>query len=129
MADAKPRKARRAALGTAALVLVWLFGVWPNSHTNTSAAAVVAESLAAGNGHDAGGGTRERWNVGTFQPSILPSYRLERHLAPAAAYGHHPRGLALPHPPRHRPRRDRGGGRRRPGKGAVEDERRPVAAR
>src|SRR5213593_3139107 len=29
MADAKPRKARRVALGTAALALVWLFGVWP----------------------------------------------------------------------------------------------------
>jgi monofunctional biosynthetic peptidoglycan transglycosylase len=29
MADAKPRKARRVALGTAALALAWLFGVWP----------------------------------------------------------------------------------------------------
>jgi monofunctional biosynthetic peptidoglycan transglycosylase len=29
MADAKPRKVRRAALGTVALALVWLFGVWP----------------------------------------------------------------------------------------------------
>src|SRR6266513_772971 len=29
MADAKPRKARAAALGTAGLALVWLLGVWP----------------------------------------------------------------------------------------------------
>src|SRR5436190_4767928 len=29
MADAKPRKARAAALGTALLVLVWVLGVWP----------------------------------------------------------------------------------------------------
>src|SRR5881409_3398497 len=29
MADAKPRKWRRGALGTGGLVLVWLFGVWP----------------------------------------------------------------------------------------------------
>src|SRR5467141_2030581 len=29
MADAKPRKLRRVALGTAGVVLVWLFGVWP----------------------------------------------------------------------------------------------------
>src|SRR6266699_6125665 len=29
MADAKPRKARAAALGTALLALVWLLGVWP----------------------------------------------------------------------------------------------------
>src|SRR5881296_4463961 len=29
MADAKPRKLRRVALGTTGLVLVWLFGVWP----------------------------------------------------------------------------------------------------
>ena len=29
MTDAKPRNARHLALGTAALVLVWLFGVWP----------------------------------------------------------------------------------------------------
>jgi monofunctional glycosyltransferase len=29
MADAKPRKARRVALGTAALALAWLFAVWP----------------------------------------------------------------------------------------------------
>ena len=29
MADAKPRNLRRVALGTAGLVLVWLFGVWP----------------------------------------------------------------------------------------------------
>jgi monofunctional biosynthetic peptidoglycan transglycosylase len=29
MADAKPRNARAAALGTAGLALVWLFGVWP----------------------------------------------------------------------------------------------------
>src|SRR5882724_11822494 len=29
MADAKPRKLRRVALGTAGVVLVWLFAVWP----------------------------------------------------------------------------------------------------
>src|SRR5439155_138128 len=29
MADAKPRKARAAALGTAGLALVWVLGVWP----------------------------------------------------------------------------------------------------
>src|SRR5881296_2432900 len=29
MADGKPRKARRVALGTLAVALVWLFGVWP----------------------------------------------------------------------------------------------------
>jgi monofunctional glycosyltransferase len=29
MADAKPRKARRVALGAAAVALAWLFGVWP----------------------------------------------------------------------------------------------------
>src|SRR2546427_11716178 len=29
MADAKPRKVRRVALGMAALALGWLFGVWP----------------------------------------------------------------------------------------------------
>src|SRR5438094_5191775 len=29
MADAKPRNLRRAALGTAGVVLVWLFAVWP----------------------------------------------------------------------------------------------------
>jgi monofunctional glycosyltransferase len=29
MADAKPRNLRRMALGTAGVVLVWLFGVWP----------------------------------------------------------------------------------------------------
>src|SRR6266480_5992657 len=29
MADAKPRKARAAALGTALLALVWVLGVWP----------------------------------------------------------------------------------------------------
>jgi monofunctional biosynthetic peptidoglycan transglycosylase len=29
MADAKPRKLRRVALGTAGVVLVWLFTVWP----------------------------------------------------------------------------------------------------
>jgi len=29
MTDAKPRKGRRVALGTALAVLVWLFGVWP----------------------------------------------------------------------------------------------------
>src|SRR5207247_885247 len=29
MTDAKPRKARAAALGTAALALAWLLGVWP----------------------------------------------------------------------------------------------------
>src|SRR5438132_8764285 len=34
-----------------------------------AAAAVVAGSLAAGNGHDAGSGRLERWKDGTFQPS------------------------------------------------------------
>src|SRR2546428_4754399 len=29
MADAKPRNLRRVALGTAGVVLVWLFAVWP----------------------------------------------------------------------------------------------------
>ena len=29
MADEKPRKARRAALGMGVLFLVWVFGVWP----------------------------------------------------------------------------------------------------
>ena len=69
MADAKPRKARRAALGTAALVLVWLFGVWPpplwwRNHWPRGTAMM----REAERGND---GTLERSNLPSFHPTAL----------------------------------------------------------
>jgi monofunctional glycosyltransferase len=69
MADAKPRKARAAALGTAGLALVWVFGVWPpplwwRDHWPRETAMM--REVERGND-----GTRERSNLPSFHPTAL----------------------------------------------------------
>ena len=69
MADAKPRNARRWALGTAGLVLAWLVGVWPpplwwrDHWPRTTAMMREAEGWK--------GGMREASNRPTFHPTPL----------------------------------------------------------
>jgi monofunctional biosynthetic peptidoglycan transglycosylase len=63
MADAKPRNARRLALGIAGAALVWLFGVWPppvwwRDHWPRETAMM-----------------REQWKVGRLERSHLPTFQ------------------------------------------------------
>src|SRR5437667_8326386 len=69
MTDAKPRKAPAAALGTAALALAWLLGVWPppvwwRDHWPRETAMM----REAQRGTD---GTVERSNAPSFHPTAL----------------------------------------------------------
>src|SRR6058998_3825048 len=64
MTDAKPRKARAAALGTAALALAWLLGVWPppvwwRDHWPRET-AMMREA--------------DRWNQGTVERANRPTF-------------------------------------------------------